>query len=709
VRDRRQEQEVKPLSRIWALLSALLLILVLCCVYGQVVSFDFVNYDDPDYSYANPHITNGLSAQSVKWAFTRPYAANWIPLTWISHMLDYQILGARSGAQHLVNVFLHILGTLLLFLFLHRITGASGRSLGVAFLFALHPLHVESVAWIAERKDVLSGVFWFAALWAYASYARRVSVRSYLWVILWFICGLLSKPMMVTFPVVALLLDYWPLERTERFGTLLKEKIPLFALAGAASVVTFGVQQHFGAVSSFEQLPVVQRLANVPVSYATYLLQFLWPIRLAVFYPFPEDIAWWKLAASCSMLLAMSLGVWKQRRKRPYLLLGWSWFLVTLLPVIGLVQAGGQAHADRYMYIPMVGISIMAAWAAPDVLQQPPRSRQALIVAEAAAGVALVWMAWTQVGYWRDSVNLFEHALEVTDRNYIAYNNLGLALEQLPGRRAEAILAYRASLRAQPRYARAHYNLGTALSEDAGQAPQAVAELQEALRLQPGYAKAHNNLGRLLAQMPGRVPDAIAEYKAALLIDPSDTEARNNLGNALAQNPETTRAAVEQLEAGLRDHPDRAETHLNLGNALAQIPGRLPDAIAEYRAALRVAPNLAEAHNNLATALAQSDQQPAAIVEFEQAVRLRPGYVDAHFNLGTALAQSGRLADAVAEWRTTVRLDPKHVRAHYNLGVAFAQMPGRTPEAIVEFTAVLRLRPDPRVQEIVNRLRADGQ
>lgn len=676
-------------------------------VYSQVWHFDFVNFDDPDYAANNLHVRNGITADGLNWALTSGEAANWFPLTRLSHMLDGQLFGLRSGWHHLTNVLLHALAALLLFAFLHRATHARWCSALVAFLFALHPLHVESVAWVSERKDVLSTLFWFLALWAYVRYAERPQLGRYLLVLFSFCLGLMAKPMIVTLPFVLLLLDVWPLRR--RLGSrILWEKLPLLAISAAAAIATYLVQRSSGAVRELGTFPLGMRIENALVTYIVYIAKMLLPIRLAVFYPYPPGLAAWQAVLAALVIAGISVLVLRSFRSRPYLAVGWLWYLGTLVPVIGLVQVGAQARADRYTYVPMVGLSIMLAWGAAEVPRRWPRSRPVLTALAAVACSCLVILTWVQVGYWRNSESLFRHALDVTDGNYLAHHNLGVALAEDPARLPEAIAHYEAALRIKPDYVTALTDLGSAWSKTPGRLSDAVAAYRAALRIAPDAAIPHNNLANTLSQIPGRLPEAIAEYEAALRIEPDYAEAHDNLGLALAGLPGRLPEAIVHYEAALRIRPDYAEAHANLANALAEIPGRLPEAIAEYEAALRIAPESAETHYNLGVALSKIDgRTPEAIAHFETALRIRPGYAEAHNDLGVVLSQiPGRLPDAISHFETALRISPDYADAHYNLGVALSNIPGRMPDAIGQFEAMLRLKPDPEVRRLLERLRA---
>jgi protein O-mannosyl-transferase len=544
------------------LLIYLALLLATFAVYAQVRNFDFVNYDDGDFITDNLNVRQGLTAQGLEWALTSGYEGNWVPLTWVSHMLDCQFFGLDSGWHHLHNVLLHALAAVMLCMFLQRATGTRWRSALAAFLFALHPLHVQSVAWVAERKDVLSACFSFLTLWLYVRYAERPSTGRYLAVALGFWLGLMAKPMMVTLPFVLLLLDYWPLARLGQRGRkAIWEKLPLLGLAGAATTITYLAQKHAAAVNL---VPLEARLANTIHSYALYILQTFWPARLAVLYPYPRDFAFafLPLLADGILLAVVTTGVIVLRGRAPYLLMGWGWFVVTLVPVIGLVQVGDQAHADRYMYIPMVGLLVMLIWGAAEILEKL-RAKTLAIPLAAAACLASAVVSWVQVGYWRNGETLFRHALAVTNDNKIANTNLGNYLMS-SGRLSEALPYFETAVRIDPEMGSARNNLGLALGR-MGRLPDAIAQLQIAVRLWPDSPDPHTNLGTALAQA-GRLPEAAAEFEAALRMDPNDAIVQRNLGQALSGIPGRLPDALRHLEEAERLRPDP-----ELEQAIAQL------------------------------------------------------------------------------------------------------------------------------------------
>jgi len=639
----------------------LCLFVVTFVVYGQVRQFDFLTLDDPAEVSYNPHVMPGITPEGIVWAFTTGEGGNWMPLTRLSHMLDCDLFGLKSGPHHLMNVFLHLLATLLLFAFLNRATHRRWPSAFVAFLFALHPLHVESVAWVAERKDVLCALFWFLTLWTYVWYVESPGLRRYLLVLLSFGLGLLAKPMMVTLPFVLVLLDFWPLGRLRgtsspvdntalgavaaSWKTALQDKIPFFVLSAGACIVTYLVQRTGGAVKSFDMYSMAVRVENAAISYLLYIAKVFWPTNLAVWYPYPREFPTWQFVTAILAIIGISILVLLSFRARPYLGVGWFWFLGTLVPVIGLVQVGMQARADRYMYLPMVGLSIMLAWGAVDVLRRWPRTKPVISVLATVGCSACVLITLVQTNYWKTSESLFQHALNVTDGNYLAHNSLGAYLSAVPGR-----------------------------------LPESMNHFEEALRFKPDYAEVHARLGLALANIPGRLPEAINHLETVVRIEPDLAEAHYNLGLDLAKTPRRLADAIKHFETALRLKPDYAEAHNDLGLALLRTPGRFPEAITHLETAIRLKPDYAEARNNLAAA---------------------------HNNVAAALLKiPGRLPEAIAHFEAALRVKPDYAELHYNLGVILSQVPGRLPEAINHLEAAQRIKPDLETQQILDRLRA---
>jgi tetratricopeptide (TPR) repeat protein len=659
------------------LLLGLFLIILTFATFEQIRTCDFINFDDHVYITENRHVQSGLTLEGVTWAFTTTHAANWHPLTWLFHMLDCQLYGLNPSGHHLTNLVFHIANTLLLFLVLKRMTGGLWRSAFVAALFALHPLHVESVAWVAERKDVLSTFFWMLTVWTYIRYVERQKLNRYLLVLLFFTLGLLSKPMLVTLPFVLLLLDYWPLRRFQ-FGQssgnsksptsksinpsnqrsmvlrLVQEKAPFFILCAISSILTIFAQQKGGAVISLENYPIESRITNALVSYVSYIEKMIWPRYLAIFYPHQEILPIWKIAGSGLLLVGISVLVIRAVRKHPYLGVGWCWYLGTLIPMIGLVQVGEQAMADRYTYVPLIGLFIMIAWSIPDILAGWRFRKVVLFISTGLLLSLLMIVTNLQVKHWQNDITLFEHTLAATSNNFIIHYNIGLVLDR-QGKTQEAIAHYAEALRIKPDFVRAHNNLGLVLAGQ-GKTQEAVAHYAEALRIKPDYAQAHNNLGVVLAGQ-GKTQEAVAHYAEALRIKPDYAEAHNNLGNALGRQGKTQEAVAHFAEA-LRIKPDYAEVHNNLGLVLVG-QGKTQEAIAHFAEALRIKPDYAEAHNNLGITLAGQGKTQEAVAHFAEALRIKPDYARAHISLGLVYLMIGNKSSALGEYKILKKINPE--------------------------------------------------
>jgi protein O-mannosyl-transferase len=657
-------------------LLVLLLGLVTAAAYLPVIRCDFVNYDDSDYVVANPHIQRGLNGQDLRWAFFSSHAANWHPLTWISHTIDWQLFGKAAAGHHAINVLFHILNTMLVFVLFRRLTGEEMASLILAAFFGLHPLHVESVAWISERKDVLSGLFFLLSVSQYAGYARAeggwTRKRAYGLSLLFFGLGLMSKPMLVTLPFVLLLLDYWPLRRLE-IGVSsahlkivlnrLLEKAPFFALTLLSMVITFLVQQKGGAVSS--SLSLGARMANAVVSYARYLGKTFWPERLSVLYPHPGHWPAWQVIAAALMVAAISLVVLVLVRRRPWLAMGWFWFLGMLVPVSGLVQVGIQSMADRYMYLPLIGVALMVIWEAREWTAARTAKHPQTYVLLGITGVALIGcglLTRRQVFYWRSSEALFGHAVRVTKDNYLAHNNLGFYLSE-KGKISEAIENYRLALAIEPNYEDARNNLGHAL---AGQKKfeEAIQHYEWGLRIRPKHTELHNNLGNALAEI-GRLDEAIAHYRFVLEQKPDHADGHNNLGIALAMKGQLEQA-IPHFEAAIRLKPNNASAHSNLGNAFAA-QRRFEEAAREYQECLRLKPDEPQARNNLGNVLTEQGRLEEAIEQYRQALALNRENPEAHYNLGTALLRKGNVAAARSHYTEALKLKPDYEQARQQL------------------------------------------
>jgi len=660
-----------PGWRVWGICAAILVLV--CAVFGRTVYHDFVNYDDTAYVYENPVVAKGLTLEGVGWAFTHVHADNWHPLTTLSHMLDCQLFGLNPAGHHLHNVLLHALASVLLFLMLRELTGATWRSAFVAALFAIHPLRVESVAWVAERKDVLSGVFFMLTLRAYVRFVRHpASRKSYALVLLWFALGLMSKPMLVTVPFVLLLLDYWPLKRLRQLSHLpglLLEKLPLFLLTLVSCAATIIAQR--GVMQPLEQLDLLQQSANALVAYVAYLGMWVRPVDLAVLYPI-LNVGWvsWPLILSILLVSGFSAAAWILRWRQPFLLVGWLWYLGMLVPVIGMVQVGFQAYADRYTYLPQIGLGLAVTWLVAEVAPQW-RHRTAALSGLAAVVLGILSVAAAQqLSHWKNSHTLWTHALECTRDNAIAHNNLGNALIH-EGRVGEALQHFLEAIRIFPRYAEAHNNLGNTLLLQK-RAPEAMEQFSEAIQINPRYAEAHYNAAVLLFKM-GQADEALAHYQEALRINPGYVEARYNLGTALLQLGHPDEAALH-FRAVLHIDPNHSKAHNNLGNALFQL-GQLTEAITHFREALRIDPANVEAHNNLGTALLQQGQDGEAIEHFRKALVINPDYAKAHGNLGSLLLQQGMADEALAHTEKAHKLQPDSVEGQCDLAWMLATTP----------------------------------
>ncbi len=651
------------------------LIILNVLVYASLRRFELVNWDDPTYVTENPIVLGGLSWSSVWWAMTTGHSPYWHPMTWLSHLLDITLFGTDAGMYHVTNLLFHIANTVLVFELFRRMTGDTGRSAFVAAIFAVHPLHVESVAWVAERKDVLSTFFWVLTILAYVAYVRRPAWTRYVAMLVLYALALMSKPMVVTLPVVLLLLDVWPLGRLrvgrpggesrprqpapglrrsvdisakaeglrDQWWTwVIAEKVPLLILALATSAATVVVQYRVGAMAGLEALPWQVRAANATIGYVAYLWKTAWPTHLAAFYPL-FDISPGRVAAAAIALAAVTIAVVAARTRHPYLLVGWCWYGITIAPVIGLLQAGEQGMADRFMYVPMIGILIIAAWGVPALVRwlvaqargfeaegpEPGLSTHGswLMTGIAAALVAACAVtARAQAAHWSDSVSLWRHATRVTPGSYIAHENLGQALREL-GHLDEARASYERALARAP--ARS-----------------------------PGYlAVIHNSIGMVLTRQQ-RTSEALEHFAAAARLNPGFAEARSNLGNALAAGGRLVEAIGEYREA-VRLKPEYTEPRVGLGSALLT-QGKAVEAIPHYREALRLDPDLAQAHNGLGGALAMTGHADEAMAQFAHAVRLKPDLPTAHLNIALLLMKKGDIAEARRHLETALSIDPAY-------------------------------------------------
>jgi tetratricopeptide (TPR) repeat protein len=685
----------------------LFLVAVIWVVFGQTAHFDFVNYDDQCYVYENPVVQKGLTWNGALWALTYGGIGHWHPLTWLTHMADCQVYGLWAGGHHLTNVALHAATTVLLFLVLRAMTGALWRSAFVAAVFAVHPLRAESVAWIAERKDVLSGMFFMLTLWAYVRYARQPSRGRYAAVALLFGLGLLSKNMLVTLPFVLLLLDWWPLGRMGgrqnlefriengesvgkkaarmAFWGLVREKIPLLLLSAGSCVATACVSEK---VTALTHIPALDRFANALVSYVVYVGQMLFPAGLAIPYLFAAGgKPIWQVCVAFVLLAATSAGVMACRKKSPCMVMGWLWYLGMLVPVIGLVQISYYTHADRYTYLPGIGLCMAGTWAVGDWSAGWKHRRVVLGGLMVAVIGALTLCGHRQASYWRENESLWTRSLACSPRNVVAHNGMGQVLYQR-GDLDGAIAQYRKALEIRPAYKDAHFNLGIALSEK-GDLDEAIAQYGKALEVTPDDASAHNSLGACY-EKEGRLEDAIAQYKQAVEIKPDYWDAHFNMGVVLLKK-EDTDGAIAEYKKAVEINSEQMEAHLGLGNALA-LKGDLVEAIAQYQQALLIAPDDADTRYNLANTLVQYGKLDDAVAQYRKALEIKPDYLQARSNLGNTLKLQGDLDGAIEEYRKVLALNPAYEKARYNVALALLAK-GDLEEAIVGFQQALKINP----------------
>ena len=695
---------------IW-LISVTLVVLTLVA-YEPIRHNDFVNYDDDKYVTKNPNVTGGITWPGIKWAFTKTYASNWHPLTWLSHMADCEIYGLNPVGHHITNVVIHIINSLLLFLLLSKMTGSVWGSGFVAAIFAVHPVHVESVAWAAERKDVLSGLFWMLTILAYVHYAERPSFKRYVLVVLAFVMGLLSKPMVVTLPFILLLLDWWPLECIALSGNggasatqkrqktdgghpkatlrqLVLEKVPLIVLSVISSVMAIIAQRSGGAVATFENISLDYRIANALTSYINYIGKMIWPSGLAVFYPHPHIKLSDGTAVICGLLLVLItlLSIYTGRRRK-HIAMGWLWYIVTLVPVIGLAQIGTQAMANRYMYIPMAGLLIIVAWEVKDIIAD----KRGLQIAACVSAVIVIFSAAiatrTQVKHWENSLTLFDYTLKVTENNLLAENNYGSALFEA-GRVDEAIPHLKNMIRINPRFSDARIKLGKILMGQK-KVNEAIVCFNEVLEQNEGSAEAHYNLAFAL-EMQNKYDEAIKHLSKALAIDPDYTDARNRMGISLMATGRIAEA-IGCFERILGKKEDFAEAHYNLAVALG-MQNKYDEAIKHLSRVLDIEPNFPDARNKLGVALMASGRTNEAIGCFTKLLEQNGESAEAHYNLAEAFRMQKKYDEALRHLAKALETEPNYPEAHNRMGIILLAA-GRPGEAVTYFNEALRTAKD---------------
>ena len=619
----------------------ILLVIATFIAYMQVLKYGFItSFDDTEYLTSNWNIKAGLTKESIVWAFSTSYASNWHPVTWLSHMLDYEFYGLEPFGHHLTSLLFHIINTLLLFGVLLKMTGALWRSGLVAVLFALHPLNVESVAWVSERKNVLSTFFLLLTLWAYVRYVDKKNARNYLLVVLFLALGLMSKPMLVTLPFVLLLLDFWPLKRfgEVRPARLIFEKVPLFILLIGSCVATFIAQKSGGAIRSSEFSSLYFRIANALVSYFEYLRNMLWPSGLSVFYPHPGNaLPIWKPLACTIVLVVVTIWVVKEIRRAPYLAVGWFWYLGTLVPVIGIVQVGEQAMADRYTYVPLIGIFIAIAWSLPEQIKTG--KEKLLPILSGIVISLLIALTWIQVSHWKNSITLFKHAINVTDTKYLGVATI-------------------------------HAFLGDAYHRE-GELGIAISEFKKSLDLDPTNLYGLNNLAATLAEQ-GNLKEGLSYAQKLSRLQPDYTPGLITMGNILEETGKLDQAQI-YYEQVLKRDSDSFENYLNLANILYR-KGDLEGAIPHYKKVIILNPNLLEAHYNLGNIFGQLGQPIDAKKEFEQAIRCDEKQPMPHYGLGLIQLQAGNYLKAIEAFEQALSLNPKLEQARHFLAQASEKM-----------------------------------
>lgn len=667
----------------YIVLICVLLTIITLSVYWQVIGYNFIAFDDSTYVVNNDIVKQGISFDGVRRAFSEVYAGNWHPMTWISHMLDVQFFGINPGMHHLTNLIFHILNTILLFLVLDRMTGAMWRSALVAGLFAIHPLHVESVVWISERKDVLSTFFWILTMMGYHYYILKRTLWRYLIVVLFYVLGLLSKPMLMTLPFVLLLLDYWPLNRLgalqkgenksghstgimgssnrcSSLSVLIIEKIPLIVFAMISCCVTFYAQKSGGAMRTIAVIGMAPRIVNAINTYIAYLGKTLCPVNLAIFYPYPDTFNPLWVILCALLLLFISAFVLFSVRRFPYLAVGWFWYLGTLIPVIGIVQVGDQAMADRYTYIPLVGIFLMIVWGLGDLFAKWHYKKVFLEVVTVIVFTLLIVFTWLQIGFWKNNETLFRHTLAVTENNYLAHGILGKVLIS-QGNVDGAIKEYKEAIRINPYYYLAYFRLGqmfTKKKEDG----KAIEYYSKGLEIKPDDILAHNYLGDLLVKM-GKTDEAISRYNDSLRINPHQPVVYNNLGNIYLLKGNTEKA-IECYQYAVNEKSDYSKAIINLKNA------RMIQSVQEL---LKANPQNSALHTKLGNIYSQMGGYDEAIAQYQKAISIQPKYIQAMDGLSRIYSNGQDYDKALSVLKNMQKMQPGNPTIYYNIACIYAK------------------------------------
>jgi tetratricopeptide (TPR) repeat protein len=671
-------------QRVFAIISLIALIFI---IYIQVLHFGFVKIDDSVYVTQNSHVLGGLSAEGLKWAFTSTFAGFWHPITWLSLMLDAQIYGAWAGGYHLTNLLLHILSSLILFMILRRMTGSFWKSGFVAALFAIHPLHVESVAWIGERKDVLSAFWGMLTIYAYVYYVKRPGIKRYLLTSVFFFLGLMSKPMLVTMPFVLLLLDYWPLDRisfrfrpidvmtlpkksfiiskTASVRRVILEKVPLFILIIPISVVTFFAERKFGALPTMDSFPLYIRIYNALISYIRYIEKTILPINLSVYYPHPGMWPVWQVMIAGIIIILLSVWIFRKMNRYPYLTVGWLWYLGTLVPVIGFIQVGPCSMADRYTYIPIIGLFIMFAWGVPDLMRQLPYKKAVLSIGALLLVVVFSFFSWQRCKLWGDNYLLWDDVLKKYDISSIG------------------------NFKEKQKIAFA-YNFRGLGSAEKGNYRQAIEDYNVALKINSQYGESLNNRANAYG-MIGQNDSALRDFAQLIIVNPKFADAYYNRGNLYLSISDLDKAINDFTEAITID-PGMADAFNNRGVAF-RLKGQYEKAFADFNQALSINRMFAEAYCNRGIVYHTHKQFVPAIANFTEALKIKPQYTDAYFNRGVSFAFLGKYDDAIRDFRQVLNINANYIPALENLGSLLKKMK-RYEESSTQYKKILQIKPN---------------
>jgi tetratricopeptide (TPR) repeat protein len=690
------------------IIICVLLAVVILTLYWRVRGFDFTAFDDRVYVADNLHVKGGLSLEGLKWAFHLTRAGDvsyWHPLTWLSHMLDYELLGPKAGMHHLSNVLYHVLNTILLFIALRLFTGSTSKSAFVAMLFAIHPINVESVAWISERKNLLSTFFWMLTLLLYYYYVKKPSLERYLIVFLAFILGLLSKPMLVTLPFVLLLLDFWPMNRIRLVGEnitdisksilnmnnakLILEKVPLIILSFVMIVYSSRVMSNIGSYISIETVPMNLRIKNAIVSYILYIEKMFWPDNLTFFYRFPQEVPMWEVVGALTFILTITILGLKYIKKFPYIIFGWLWFIGTLIPVSGIIQAGAWPEiAERFAYIPLIGLFIIFSWGVPDLLKKLRKKEIFICIAASIIILSLSVKTWSQIGYWKDDFTLCKHALQVSKNNVAAHNNLGLAYYN-KGEEDKAFRQFQEAIQVEPLNFLAYLNIAKIYFKR-NELKLALENFEKSLELNPMIPITHLSYALYLTEV-GRHEDALKQFNETLKLDPYSSDVQYYISLELEKMGKIDDAKSHLREA-LKINPKEARVHFELGKILIE-SGKNDEAQKEFNEVLKMKPEGITDYNALGIILLAKGKNDDAQKYFNKALKIDPKNTFALNALAECSAKKGNNDEAVKYLNESLKIESNNVYTHYKLGTILVTT-GRIEEAVTQFNEALRINPD---------------